>query len=56
MELKVESKNLDVSLAKVGKDKWQINSPVLTEADDLTMSLIFSALKDAKKEKVVDSR
>ncbi|GEM_PF-1435056 len=55
MELKVESKNLDVSLAKVGKDKWQINSPVLTEADDLTMSLIFSALKDAKKEKVVDS-
>lgn len=55
MELKVKSKKLHVKMNRLDKDRWQIEFPVSSEADDLTMNLTLSALKDAKKEKVADS-
>lgn len=54
-ELKIESKNLDVKVVRKGKDTWEIASPVKTGADDTTIMLMFSALKNATKEKVADS-
>lgn len=54
-ELKVASKNLDVRVTRVGKDSWEITSPLATLADDFTINLMFSSIKDATKEKVLDS-
>ncbi|MCX8127619.1 MAG: DUF4340 domain-containing protein [Synergistetes bacterium] len=54
-ELKVDSKNLNARVVRTGKDSWEITSPVNTLADDFTISLMFSSIKDATKEKVADS-
>ncbi|MDK2870828.1 MAG: hypothetical protein PWQ16_180 [bacterium] len=55
IELRVDSKKLDARIVRLNKDSWKIVSPVETLADDFTITLIFSSIEDAKKDKVADS-